>query len=936
MSQVVTELVIDADTSGADRFSQSMDKASGSAQQGINSAAGLTLAIAGVGVAFIGALAGLRSFFDYVGQQNKQLIDIAENARNAGMTAREFQETLFAARSKGLTEKDFVSGLDKIATDLTEASAGVTKFGRLFEANGISIKNVNGELKNSKQALADIAGLMQGATPVIQQGIAKIVGLSKEWIPFLREGAEAIEKQKKMASDLGIIIGDDVIEKAKVFDAQWKTAIATWDLQFKASLADILPLLVKMANLASTILEGVGGVSSSVSRWMTPDDEKSKAQLKDQISDVARLRDMMELLAQTGGEFKKLRVTNLAELVGLGGDATLKEVDALLTKLHALYDKKPTAITVGAVGSTVLPANDNRDLVDRAITALLRHTEAQKADAASMGLGARAHAELRAEAALTAAIQANGGKITQEQANAFIWLKLAAGGAADALERAKVATQIKFGRDTAFLSQADVQIASQLKGIYPDVATALGSVEAQALRSNNQLRQMNDLARSSATSFSNDLISGLGQGQEAVEALHNAFKNLASTLTSSALKSLFEGDFVSAGIKGIAAITAAIFSANTSSSGEKWLAKQKEEMANRQADYASRVTLAGVDTNTRAGAILAQDQQFIRERIAENKAGGQAMNTLLQAQVDERNALLRDWDKRETDLVKSNADAKLAIEKAAADRSLGFQNRLFAATNNFDTLQGQLAAFDRAALQERAREVEAGGQALVDLEAAQAAERYNVIKSYNDKLLESLNAAAKPTVDYLNNLVSGPGSTSSPAATLASAQTIYQSNLALAQAGNADAQAKFASVADNLEKAARLNFASGQGYQDIKSMIIANGLGLPAVQATTDPVTKAVRDAITAIQAGNVALGTANTLTGSVISNTSLTSARLLETNQNTVDAANATGANNQLLTQNNNKTDAGNATLSAIQGLQATSSANLALMQTALSPGAI
>jgi hypothetical protein len=55
------------------------------------------------------------------------------------------------------------------------------------------------------------------------------------------------------------------------------------------------------------------------------------------------------------------------------------------------------------------------------------------------------------------------------------------------LEKAKVAGEIKFGASTSLLAPEDVQIAQQLKGIYPDVATALGSVQASALRTNSAL-----------------------------------------------------------------------------------------------------------------------------------------------------------------------------------------------------------------------------------------------------------------------------------------------------------------------------------------------------------------------------------------------------------------------------------------------------------------
>jgi hypothetical protein len=123
--------------------------------------------------------------------------------------------------------------------------------------------------------------------------------------------------------------------------------------------------------------------------------------------------------------------------------------------------------------------DDVNDAVDRAINSMTRHIEQQKADAQAVGLGAAALAEFRTQAAETAAVQANGGKETEEQAAKFAQLKIEAGAAADALARAKIDNTISRGAQTALLSPEDVQIANQLKDIYPDVSGALKSSDAE-------------------------------------------------------------------------------------------------------------------------------------------------------------------------------------------------------------------------------------------------------------------------------------------------------------------------------------------------------------------------------------------------------------------------------------------------------------------------
>lgn len=80
---------------------------------------------------------------------------------------------------------------------------------------------------------------------------------------------------------------------------------------------------------------------------------------------------------------------------------------------------------------------------------------------------------------------------------------------------AQVHQDIKFGSQTALLSPEDVQIAQQLKGIYPDVATALSSVEAQGLRTNAALSGLSSTISGQLVTGITDIVDGtksVGQG----------------------------------------------------------------------------------------------------------------------------------------------------------------------------------------------------------------------------------------------------------------------------------------------------------------------------------------------------------------------------------------------------------------------------------------
>lgn len=195
---------------------------------------------------------------------------------------------------------------------------------------------------------------------------------------------------------------------------------------------------------------------------------------------------------------------------------------------------------------------DPNDAVDRAINALARHTEQVKADTRAVGLGDAALAKFRAQAAETAAVQANGGKQTAEQAARFKELQQGASDAADALARARVANEISVGRQTAFLSAEDIAIARQLAGIYgSDIPKALASAEAAELRFNNQLRAMADLGQDVNRSLFIDFERGLRNGKSAWESFRdagvNALGKIADKLAQMAADNLWQSALGGAG-----------------------------------------------------------------------------------------------------------------------------------------------------------------------------------------------------------------------------------------------------------------------------------------------------------------------------------------------------------------------------------------------------
>jgi hypothetical protein len=91
--------------------------------------------------------------------------------------------------------------------------------------------------------------------------------------------------------------------------------------------------------------------------------------------------------------------------------------------------------------------------------------------------------------------------------------------AAAAAEKANIRESIKFNANTALLSPADVQIATQLKGLYPDVATALNSVEASAMRTNDAMKTISG-------TIQNGLVTGLTDIMDGSKSVSTSFADM--------------------------------------------------------------------------------------------------------------------------------------------------------------------------------------------------------------------------------------------------------------------------------------------------------------------------------------------------------------------------------------------------------------------------
>lgn len=248
------------------------------------------------------------------------------------------------------------------------------------------------------------------------------------------------------------------------------------------------------------------------------------------------------------------------------------------------------------------------------------------------------------------------------------------------------------------------------------------------------------------------------------------------------------------------------------------------------------------------------------------------------------------------------AEAEQAAEKLKrsaeqiASAIQDYQDQLFIATQDTNTLAGALAVFDLQAQRAREQEIAAGGEALAALEALQAQQRLNIVNDFNQRALEEqqradeerlrqqqqaaeeqqriwdeaskfLQNALQNIQGWISSFLAGSQSPLSPSARLASAQSTFSTQYSAALGGNRDALSGITGNAQSLVEAIRSVYGSTTAGQTLINSMLSQLQSLPsqvspeqfiinelkpAVEATTtsvSEVTSAVQNMQTELQA---------------------------------------------------------------------------------------
>lgn len=221
---------------------------------------------AAFGIGFVaGGLAQLPGVFRDVVRESSAL---AKTADLVGLTTDELQRLQFGAGLAGVETDALNKALEQLGKRSVEAATRGGVLADIFKANGVSLRDSNGQMRSQMDLLSELADLIKNASSESERlAIAnEAFGRSgASMVLALRNGASGIRDLMAAANDAGGVIDEQLLRRAEEIDDAWEIVERRFKVGFKTAIIESIDVLSKFASEWDTLGTSVDRFISSPS-----------------------------------------------------------------------------------------------------------------------------------------------------------------------------------------------------------------------------------------------------------------------------------------------------------------------------------------------------------------------------------------------------------------------------------------------------------------------------------------------------------------------------------------------------------------------------------------------------------------------------------------------------------------------------------------------
>jgi hypothetical protein len=168
---------------------------------------------------------------------------IDKMSQKIGMSRESFQEWDYILSQNGGNIDSLQMGFKTLTTQIGMAGKGTKESIAMFKQLGVSVKDNNGNLRKQDDVFNDTITALQKMGETTERDVIaqKLFGRSFiEVKPLLNQSAEAIDKLRKKANDMGLILSKEDVDNARDF----KDTMDTFTRFFQAKFATVMMKLM--------------------------------------------------------------------------------------------------------------------------------------------------------------------------------------------------------------------------------------------------------------------------------------------------------------------------------------------------------------------------------------------------------------------------------------------------------------------------------------------------------------------------------------------------------------------------------------------------------------------------------------------------------------------------------------------------------------------
>lgn len=265
--------------------------------------------------------------------------DLSAMASRIGVTASALQEFDYVGMQYNITQATMEMGLQRLFRRFGDAQRGIGEATKMFQDLNVSLYDNNGQLKTNDQIFNDVADSIAGMNDEAAQLSATVKLVDSEaagMVDVFRAGSDEIVRLRMEAHSMGVVMSDDVVDKAADANLKIETLSKVLKTQFTVALTELTPLLVTFGNkMAAAAKEA--GILFEMGNDNTQSADAISRKLEVLNEDMRRLTDLRDSLNQGwGGVGKAFKDAVTMGTLG-SADAITQQIEEKKAKWNELY-----------------------------------------------------------------------------------------------------------------------------------------------------------------------------------------------------------------------------------------------------------------------------------------------------------------------------------------------------------------------------------------------------------------------------------------------------------------------------------------------------------------------------------------------------------------------------------------------------------------------